>query len=141
MPKRERQLYRLLLLEDDLEVASKLLLAFHRIEPHLAPVGLDVTHLSTALSVEELVNAYPNRRYDVILMDRDCKMGRSFHVLDTTIAPAGKVISISSTPAWNLEAQQNGISQVVPKSFNDLDGFAERAAHKVLELLAGTGQD
>ena len=135
MAKPVPKLYRLLLLEDDLEVAGKLLLALHRIEPHMAPYDLDVTHLSTSEAVEELVNGHPERSYDIVLMDRDCKMNSSFHVLDLSRAHPGRVVSISSTPMWNQEAASNGILHVVPKSFNDLDGFSERAARKVLELL------
>lgn len=135
MAKRKPKLYSLLLLEDDLEVAGKLLLALHRIEPHLAPYDLDVTHLSTSTSVEELVNGFPERSYDVVLMDRDCKMNGSFHVLDVSRVCPQSIISISSTPMWNQMASENGISHIVPKSFNDLDGFASTAANKVLELL------
>lgn len=135
LPKHARKLYRLLLLEDDLEVAGKLLIALHRIEPHLAPYGLDVTHLSTSTSVEQLVNTRPEQIYDAVLMDRDCKAGGSFHCVNFSRARPDRIISISSTPAWNHEAKQNGVIHIVPKSFNDLDGFATRAASKVLELL------
>ena len=138
MAKPKPKLYHLLLLEDDLEVAGKLLLALHRIEPHLAPYDLDVTHLSTSDAVVELVNDHPGRRYDIVLIDRDCKMNSSFHVLDISRTIPQNIISISSTPMWNQEASKNGITHIVPKSFSDLDGFAERAARKVLELLRKT---
>ena len=140
LPKQKPKLYRVLLLEDDLEVAGHLLLALNRIEPHLAPYDLDVTHFSTSDPVCEWVNRQPKNFYDIALMDRDCKLNRSFHVLDLSRIRAECVISISSTPMWNQAAEASGIKHVVPKSFNDLDGFAERAAHKVYGLLKGNAQ-
>ncbi|MCB1483071.1 MAG: hypothetical protein KDJ55_14195 [Rhodobiaceae bacterium] len=137
MAKAKPRLYRILLLEDDLEAAGKLLLALGRIEPHLAPFDLDVTLLSTSDAVKELVNAHPGRRYGIILMDRDCKMNGSFHVLDDMHFTPENVISISSTPMWNHVARDRGAVHVIPKSFGDLDGFAERVAQQVLEMLQG----
>ena len=135
MPKPKPRLFHLLILEDDLEVAGKLLLALHRVEPHLAPYDLDVTHLCTSEAVQALVNDHPERIYDVALMDRDCKLGQSFHTLTHQRVRHENIISISSTPMWNLQAQQDGIKFVEPKSFSDLDAFAVRVANKVLELL------
>jgi len=136
MPKLTPKLFSVLLLEDDLEVCSKILLALHRMEPHLAPFDLDLTLLSTGQSVEQLINAHPERQFDVILLDRDCKMNASFHVLDFDQFSPDNIISISSTPMWNQQADNIGIAHCVPKSFNDLAGFAERAAEKVFEILS-----
>ena len=124
MAKPTPKLYRVLVLEDDLEVASAILAALHRTEPHLAPFDFDVTLLSTCESVEELVNRRKDRHFDAILLDRDCKLHGSFHSLDVEFFGPERVISISSTPAWNLEAHNRGITRIVPKSFNDIDGFA-----------------
>jgi hypothetical protein len=135
VPKPRPHLYSVLLLEDDLEVCGKLLLALHRIEPFLAPYDLDLTLLSTSDAVAQLVNAHPERQFDVILLDRDCKMSASFHILDLSYFDPERIISISSTPMWNQEAKMNGITNCVPKSFNALDEFAEEAAQKVFEML------
>ncbi len=139
MPKPLPKLYRVLLLEDDLEVAGRLLLALYRIEPHLAPYDLDLVLLSTSDAVVELVNSHSERHYDIILLDRDCKANGSFHVLDDIQFSPDKVISISSTPMWNHVAKERGAIHVIPKSFNALDEFAERVADKVLEMLKSKG--
>ena len=128
-------LYKVLVLEDDLEAGSKILGALFRVEPHLAPYDLDVTLLSTCRSVEELVNARPESDFDIIILDRDCKLNGSFHVLDIERFGAEKVISISSNREWNRLVAERGVQQVVPKSFGNLDGFAEDLGEKVLELL------
>lgn len=135
MPKPEPKLFNVLILEDDLEICGRLLLSLHKVEPQLAPYDLDVTLLSTGNAVEQLINAHPERQFDVILLDRDCKLNRSFHVLDLQIFDPSYIVSISSTPMWNHEARSNGIKHCVPKSFSDLGGFADRAAAKVQELL------
>lgn len=120
MPKPPPKLYRLLILEDDLEVGGLLLLALHKMEPLLAPYDLDVTLLSTS---------------DAVVLDRDCKMNASFHILDLQHFNPKNIISISSTPMWNHEAIAKGIEHAVPKSFGGLSGFAKQAADKVHELL------
>lgn len=135
MIKRSPLLFRILVLEDDLEAASRLLGALFRIEPHLAPYDLDVTLLSTFRSVETLINDHPENDFDIILLDRDCKLGGSFHILDVEHFGIGKVISISSKPEWNQQAQTRGIQHVVPKSFSDLEGFARNVGNLVLDLL------
>lgn len=101
----------------------------------MAPYDLDVTLLSTSDAVLQLVNAHPERQFDAILLDRDCKMNASFHILDLQHFNLKNIISISSTPMWNHEAIAKGIEHAVPKSFGDLSGFAKQAADKVHELL------
>lgn len=133
--KKAPHLYPILVLEDDLEVAAKLLQAFHRMEPYLAPFDLDVTLLSTCNSVQRLVNEVSDRHYDVIVLDRDCKAAGSFHVLDFDRFGKENLISISSTPEWNRSAQASGTRHIIPKSFNQLDKFASDVAERVLELL------
>ncbi|NNE21839.1 MAG: hypothetical protein HKN11_04450 [Rhizobiales bacterium] len=62
-------------------------------------------------------------------------MNGSFHALDVEHFGPHNVVSISSKPEWNQLAQNRGVEHVVPKSFSDLDGFAEDVADLVLDLL------
>lgn len=135
MAKRAPHLFRVLVLEDDLEAASKILGALFRIEPHLAPYDLDVTLLSTFKAVDDLINDHRQNGFDVILLDRDCKLNGSFHTLDVEFFGPEKIISISSKPEWNQAAQARGIKHVVPKSFSDLDAFARDVADLVRHLV------
>lgn len=135
MPKQLPRLYRILILEDDLEAASKILGVLYRIEPHLAPYDFDITLLSTCQSVESLINGHCENDFDIILLDRDCKMNGSFHILDMERFGVEKIISISSKPEWNQLAQARGVGRVVPKSFSGLDDFARDIGELVLELL------
>jgi hypothetical protein len=101
----------------------------------LPPYDFDVTVLSTYEAVEKLVNPQPADAYDVILLDRDCKMAGSFHILDMEKFGVNKIISISSTPTWNEEAKARGVTRVVPKSFSDLEGFAKNISEEIRGIL------
>jgi hypothetical protein len=117
--------YNILILEDDFEAVSKIMAELYNLEGHFSPMDFDVTVLSTYEAVEKLINPQEADAYDVILLDRDCKIAGSFHILDMEKFGVHKIISISSTPTWNEEAKARGVTRVVPKSFSDLEGFAK----------------
>lgn len=127
--------YKILILEDDFEVVSKIMAELYNLEGHFAPMDFDVTILSTYESVEKLINPQEADAYDVILLDRDCKMAGSFHILDMEKFGVHKIISISSTPTWNEEAKARGVKRIVPKSFSDLEGFAKNVAEEIKNIL------
>jgi hypothetical protein len=127
--------YKILILEDDFEAVSKIMAELYNLEGHFAPMDFDVTVLSTYESVEKLINPQDKNAYDVILLDRDCKIQGSFHDLDIEKFGPEKIISISSTPTWNEEAQKRGVKKVVPKSFSDLEGFARDVSEEIKNVL------
>jgi hypothetical protein len=127
--------YKILILEDDFEAVSKIMAELYNLEGHFSPMDFDVTVLSTYEAVEKLINPQEADAYDVILLDRDCKMAGSFHILDMEKFGVHKIISISSTPQWNEEAKARGVKRIVPKSFSDLDGFARNVAREIKYLL------
>lgn len=127
--------YKILILEDDFEAVSKIMAELYNLEGHFSPMDFDVTVLSTYEAVEKLINPQEADAYDVILLDRDCKMAGSFHILDMEKFGVHKIISISSTPTWNEEAKARGVTRVVPKSFSDLDNFAKKVAREIKYLL------
>ena len=115
----------LLILEDDIKTLSVLLRHISDFEETLMPkYDIDITIFSNYKQVETLVNNQPSDFYDIILLDRDCKMAGSFHVLNIEEIGVERIISISSTPQWNEEAQQRGIERVVYKDYSKLDTFA-----------------
>ena len=129
------QTYKILILEDDFEAVSKIMAELYNLEGHFAPMDFDVTVLSTYEAVEKLINPQGSDAYDVILLDRDCKMAGSFHILDMEKFGVHKIISISSTPTWNEEARARGVTRVVPKSFSDLEGFAKNIMVEIKGIL------
>lgn len=129
------QTYKILILEDDFEAVSKIMAELYKLEGHFAPYDFDVTVLSSSLQVKKLINPQDKDAYDVILLDRDCKIQGSFHDLDIEKFGPEKIISISSTPTWNEEAKARGVKRIVPKSFSDLGGFAQNVAGEIKDIL------
>lgn len=129
------QTYKILILEDDFEAVSKIMAELYNLEGHFAPYDFDVTVLSTSESVRKLINPQNKDAYDVILLDRDCKIQGSFHDLDIEKFGPEKIISISSTPTWNEEAERRGVTKIVPKSFSELEGFAKNIMEEIKEIL------
>ncbi len=129
------QTYKILILEDDFEAVSKIMAELYKLEGHFAPYDFDVTVLSSSLQVKKLINPQDKDAYDVILLDRDCKIQGSFHDLDIEKFGPEKIISISSTPTWNEEAKARGVKRIVPKSFSDLEGFAQNVAEEIKDIL------
>jgi hypothetical protein len=125
----------LLILEDDFEAVAEILLALRQVEAQLLPDQLIVSVFTDYETVETRLNPLPPDYFDVILLDRDCAIGGSFHVMDLEKFGLEKVISISSTPQWNREAQARGVVRVVPKTFGDITGFASKVADEVRDLL------
>lgn len=130
---------RILILEDDLETLSLLLKKLHLLEEKLAnsekPNDFSIVILSEYTQVEEFINKSKNLDFDVILLDRDCKAGGSFHVLDTKRFHADKIISISSVPEYNEEAKQRGITRAVWKDYKNLEDFAESVIQEIRKIL------
>jgi len=84
----------ILILEDNLQVLSKLLDKLFVLEQD-QPYDFSVIALTNHQQVEDYVNNNPKAQFDIILLDRDCKLNNSFHVLNIERFGADKVISIS----------------------------------------------
>jgi hypothetical protein len=128
---------RILILEDDLETLSKLLDRLSKLENRLADnqshIDFSVAVLSEYIQVEEYINKNPQISYDLILLDRDCKVCGSFHILDIQKFGAEKIIGISSVPDYNEELSQFGVTKTVHKDYSELDVFAD----KVISIIDG----
>lgn len=133
------KLKRILILEDDLETVSVLLGKLANLENELMKsdnkVEFPVTVLSEYTDVEQLVNNQNPNKFDIILLDRDCKIAGSFHVLDIEKFGVGKVISISSTPPYNEDAKQRGVARVVHKDYSNLNVFADSVIAYIKEMV------
>ena len=124
----------ILILEDDLLTLSKILDRLSKIEQD-QPYEFSVITLTNYLQVQHFINDNPVIQIDMILLDRDCKLAGSFHVVDLERFGAEKVISISSVPDYNKQAQVRGVSRVVLKDYRNLDAFADRLAEEVEDLI------
>jgi len=124
----------ILILEDNLQVLSKLLDKLFVLEQD-QPYDFSVIALTNHQQVEDYVNNNPKAQFDIILLDRDCKLNNSFHVLNIERFGADKVISISSVPEYNQEAKQRGVKRVVLKDLQYIDEFAIKVVKEVENFI------
>src|SRR3989344_6492279 len=106
----------ILILEDDLNVLSKLLSKLDDLEER-EPYSFHHVILADYTQVEDYINNNPKAEFDIILLDRDCKLGGSFHTLDIERFGADKVISMSSVPEAHADAKKRGVKRSVLKDF------------------------
>lgn len=108
----------ILILEDDLETLSVIFQVLTETKIDFAPVVL-----STYEQVEKILNP-SDLKFDLILLDRDCALGGSFHALDFDKFGVDKIIGISSVPPYNEELLKKGVKIVINKDYQDLKKFA-----------------
>lgn len=125
---------KLLVLEDDIRTLRFILAVLDELGEHKG-IDIAVTILSDYIQVQEYINKNPQIIYDILLLDRDCSLGGSFHVLELERLGPEKVIAISSVPKYNEEAKKRGVRRVVLKDYGNLDAFAESLAREVEDLL------
>ncbi|MCX6793553.1 MAG: hypothetical protein NTY06_00420, partial [Candidatus Gottesmanbacteria bacterium] len=99
------------------------------------PYDFALMVLTIGQQVEEYVNNNPKAQPDIIILDRDCKLNESFHILDIERFGAKKVISISSVPEYNKEAKRRGVQRVVLKDFKALDAFVDKVVKEVERMI------
>ena len=126
----------ILILEDNLKVASFLLKELFDLEND-QPYDLSVILLTNYKQVEDYVNENSKAEIDIVLLDRDCKLGRSFHVFNIERFGSDKVISISSIPEYNEEVKQRGVGRIILKDMANLEKFAEAVAAEIRNMLRG----
>lgn len=130
---------RILILEDDLLTLSTLLQKIHLLEEKLLgdnpPKDIAITVLSEYTQVEEYLNKTDHIKFDVILLDRDCKACGSFHCLDFEKYGKDKIISISTIPQWNKEAIGKGIQKVIYKDHSQIENFADKVIQEIRSML------
>ncbi|MDP3726724.1 MAG: hypothetical protein Q8Q96_00220 [bacterium] len=126
---------RILILEDNLVVLSKILAKLAILEQD-QPFELSLVILTDHEQVEDYVNKNPKAKFDIILLDRDCKLNGSFHVLDIERFGVEKVIAISSVPKFNQQIQERGVTKVIEKDMLHMDEFIDQVIKTIEELIS-----
>ncbi len=127
---------RILILEDDLKTLAVIMDSLFVLEEELfGKTDFAVTVFSEYSQVEDYLNQIEGPNFDIILLDRDCKLCGSFHVLNFEKFGRDKIISISSTPQWNEEAEAAGIKRIVPKNYSILENFKNLLIDEIKTLL------
>lgn len=99
------------------------------------PYDFCIMVLTDYTQVENYINNNPKSEFDIILLDRDCKLGGSFHILDIEKLGPEKVIAISSVPEYNTQAQQRGVKRVILKDYTNLDDFSQKVSNETEDIL------
>jgi hypothetical protein len=128
---------RIIILEDDLKTLSFLMAGLYKLEEELMKKGIDLSTMlmSESGQVEKYLSDIKSEDFDLVLLDRDCKMCGSFHVFDIEAFGPEKVISISSVPDYNEQAKKRGVSKVVYKDYLKLDQFVEELVDMIKKIL------
>ena len=124
----------ILILEDNLKVLSKILDRLFVLEGDQS-FELCVMVLTTSSQVEDYINSNPKAKFDIILLDRDCKIGGSFHVLDIERFGKEKIIGISSIEEFNNELKQKGIDKIILKDLKDMDKFVDEVVEEIKHMI------
>lgn len=126
---------RILILEDNYKVLSKLLEKLSVLEDK-QPFEFSLTILNDSEQIERLVNDNPRAEFDIIILDRDCKVNKSFHVLDIEHFGAEKVIAISTVYKYNQQAKDRGVTTVIEKDLLDIDKFTEKVVKEIEAIIS-----
>ncbi len=127
---------KILILEDDLKTLSVITNGLFNLEEKLFDkhINFAVTVFSEYLSVENYLNEIKDPDFDVILLDRDCKLGGSFHAINIEKFGADKFIAVSTQPEYNEAAKKMGVARTVRKDYKDLGGFCANLMEEIERL-------
>lgn len=128
---------RILILEDDLQTLSVITDELFRMEERMVTERVDfaVTTFSEYDHVQDYLNHIPEPNFDIILLDRDCKLGGSFHVINIKKFGADKFIAISTQPEYNETAIRMGVKRVIRKDYAQLPKFATNLSAEIKDMI------
>lgn len=130
---------KILIIEDDLETLSflnkKLALLEEEMLGSKNPTDIAITVFSEYTRVDDYLNHTDKIDFDVVLLDRDCKLGGSFHVLDLSRFDKNKIIAISTNPEYNEEVTKLGVKYSIEKDYKDLDSFTSKIITIIKDLI------
>ncbi|MBM2820474.1 MAG: hypothetical protein HW405_234 [Candidatus Berkelbacteria bacterium] len=128
---------RILILEDDLKTLAVIMDELFKLEESLVGKRIDfaVTVFSEYNQVQDYLNQIQEPNFDIILLDRDCKLGGSFHVINIKKFGADKFIAISTQPEYNETAIKMGVKRIVRKDYKRLEEFATNLSEEIKNMI------
>lgn len=125
---------RILILEDNYIVLKKLLEKLSILEDR-QPFEFSLTIINDSEQVNNLINDNAKAKFDIIILDRDCKINESFHVLNIEHLGVEKVIAISAVTKFNQQAKERGVTKVIEKDLSKIDAFTEEVIEAVGDMI------
>ena len=130
---------RILILEDDLETLSIIMSKLFNIEEKLYKDGknkdIAVTVFSEYTEVEDYLNKKEKNSFDIILLDKDCKLTGSFHCLDFNKFDPNKIIAISTVDEYNKEVEKKGVKSICRKDYLNINKFGDSIIKKINKMI------
>ncbi|MCX6809619.1 MAG: hypothetical protein NTZ65_02645 [Candidatus Berkelbacteria bacterium] len=128
---------RILILEDDLKTLSVITGGLFDLEESLFDerINFAITVFSEYKSVENYLNLLKDPDFDVILLDRDCKLAGSFHAINVVKFGADKFIAISTQPEYNEAAEKMGVTRIIRKDYERLDDFRSLLIKEISQMI------
>lgn len=124
----------ILILEDDLEALEFILRVLKEVSIGKR-IPISVTVIPDYERTIVFINNNPHFKYDLLLLDRDCYLGGSFHIVNLDNFDKDKVISISSVPEYNEKAVGMGVKRVVWKDYKNLDDFSQKLKAEIIKII------
>ena len=118
------KIFRTLILEDNLNALSVIMNRLQLVHAENNFIKIAVTVLSESTQVESYIHS-TSQDFDLVLLDRDCCIGGSFHILDLSRFSLKKVIAISSHVEYNNKLVAQGVSKVCTKDFSKLEEWGD----------------
>ena len=127
------KIFKILILEDDLETLSVLTGNLSKLEKKLGNIEIGVTIFSEYIQVEDYVNK-SDFKFDLVILDYDCKLCGSFHALDLSKFDPGKIIAISTQPEYNIKVTDMGAVEC-RKDYAELDKWGEKIMGEIKKFI------
>lgn len=127
---------KVLILEDDLETLEAILQVLKNLRD-LKGVSFAVTILSDYLQVESYINANPQIKYNILILDRNDSLGASFHNINLNLFNKDNIISISTVPEFNHELTTKGVHKMINKDYQNLSDFSSQLIRYIQYILEG----
>ena len=121
MEEKNRVKKTILILEDNPLVIAQIVFLLQKIETEY-PVEFIPTSFPTLKETQAFLQKN-TQQFDIILLDRNDKIGESYHDLPLESLGLDSIISISSVQTRNEEAKKRGISKSILKDYEHLETF------------------
>ncbi len=125
---------KILILEDNFLVLSRLFESLYQLENDFE-YTFEVMVLTSSDQIDAYIHKNDDFVFDIILIDRDCKIHKSFHIFDIERIGTDRVIGISSIKRYNDDLVQRGVKRIVEKDLSDLDTFVSAVIKEMQSML------
>ena len=127
------RIMRILILEDNLKALNAI---FHGLKELEVEIGRIKTVCFSEVKLAQLfLGEVDLEKFDVILLDKLSGDGKDFHEVVLGKVDPEKIIAISNTLAYNQEAMDKGVLQVVRKDYLDLNQFKAKIKKEIINIL------